>query len=295
MGAIRFHPRIPWTVIAVIAAVAVGLLARLVSAQPLRAAWLPWAAPVTIFYPDATGRFLVPVATYIDGDRADPATLAHALASRPPAGLGLQPLIAGPQSVRHVAITGGVARLDLSAEGLTISGDTPLARQAILQSVAAWPAITGVQLSVDGTPDAAAVPARLIYGVSGDLLAAVPVRAVGPRDLVDTYLVSAAEAGLVGLPADVRLLGYELDARSGLLRLNFSYSPGIQEFATHNPELMRSVLLGLIATMTAVPEVEAVMLDFEGRARLGVGQCADLLRTPQRRPAILNDARTLAR
>ena len=66
-------------------------------------------------------------------------------------------------------------------------------------------------------------------------------------------------------------------------------------FATDHPDAMRRVLEGLIASMVGFPEVEAVRLDFEGHNALGLGQCADLLRTPQAWPDILNDERILAR
>jgi hypothetical protein len=41
--------------------------------------------------------------------------------------------------------------------------------------------------------------------------------------------------------------------------------------------------------------VQAVRIDFEGRTRLGLGQCSDLLRVPQPRPELLNDERLLGR
>ena len=46
-------------------------------------------------------------------------------------------------------------------------------------------------------------------------------------------------------------------------------------------------------TLTELKEVQAVMLDFEGQAQLGLGQCRDLLRTVQLRPDILNDERII--
>jgi hypothetical protein len=57
---------------------------------------------------------------------------------------------------------------------------------------------------------------------------------------------------------------------------------------------MRRTLEGLIATLTtATPETNFVYLDFEGHATLGLGQCANLLRTVQPTPEILNDERLL--
>lgn len=263
----RQRSRAPLALILAAAAVAVGLLARAIpgaAAPGGLARWLPWGAPpaVTLYYPDASGRHLVPVTTGISGDLADPATLMGALAGEPPAGLGLDGALAG----------------------------SALAGEARAQTIAAWPAAAAAAAAGVEAPE----PSPLLYYVAGELIVAIPTVADGPRAALAAYLAGPADAGLAGLPADVRLLGYEHDARNGLLRVNLSYSPAVRALATDEPETMRRVLLGLIATLTSHPEVQAVMLDFEGRARLGVGQCAELLRTPQRRPDVLNDARLLA-
>lgn len=266
MDATRRTTAAPWGALAVAAAIAVGLLARALPREtdaPGRLArWLPWGAPpaVTRYYPDASGRYLVPITAPFADDLADPAALAGALAAEPPAGLGLAPA----------------------------SADSPLAREARAQTIAAWPEAAAA-VGMEASP-----PSRLLHFVAGELVVAVPSAAGTPREAVDAYLAGPDEAGLMGLPADVRLLGYDHDARNGLLRVNLSYSPAVRALASEQPETMRRVLLGLIATLTSYPEVQAVMLDFEGRARLGVGQCAELLRTPQRRPELLNDARLLA-
>jgi hypothetical protein len=265
METTRRPTALPWGALAVAAAVALGLLARALPAAATPggfAHWLPWAAPpaVTLFYPDASGSYLVPLTAAAAGDLADPATLAAALASEPPAGLGL----------------------------VAPSADTPLAREARAQTLAAWPG--GAALPVG---EGQAAPSRLLHFVAGELIVALPSDAASPREALDAFLAGPAVSGLAGLPADVRLLGYAYDARNGLLRVDLSYSAAVRALAADEPETMRRVLLALIATLTSYPEVQAVMLDFEGRARLGVGQCAELLRTPQRRPTLLNDASLL--
>lgn len=267
METTRRKPALPWGLLVAAAAVAVGLLARIIpgaaEAPGGLARWLPWgAAPtVTLYYPDASGHYLVPITTAVEGNLADPATLLGALAAEPPAGLGL----------------------------LDARTDAPLAREARAQALAAWPEVAAVEEMDRGT----GAPSRLLHFVAGELIVAVPSAAATPREALEAYLAGPGDADLVGLPGDVRLIGYEHDARNGLLRVNLSYSPAVRTLATEHPETMRRVLLGLIATLTSYPEVQAVMLDFEGRARLGVGQCAELLRTPQRRPDVLNDARLL--
>ncbi len=290
----RLPARAPWGLLLVVAAVAAGLLARTGAGQQALAALaprLPWAArpAATLYYPDAAGRFLVPISVALAGDPADPGALVAALAAAPPAGLGLRPLIGDGGAAREVTLEGGAARLDVTAGGV---GDAPLARLALAQTLAAWPGGAAAELMLEGAP---AEAGRLLHYVAGELIVAVPTDAAGPRAALEAYLAGPADAGLTGLPAEVRLLGYALDGRNGLLRVELSYGPAVQALATERPETMRRALLGLIATLTAFPEVQAVMLDFEGHARLGVGQCADLLRTPQTRPEALNDARLLAR
>ena len=98
---------------------------------------------------------------------------------------------------------------------------------------------------------------------------------------------------IAGLPPDVRLLAYEYNSARRVLSLKFSYTPSLRALAMDRPDRMRTVLIGLIASLTEFPEVRAIQLDFGGQTRLGLGQCSDLLRTPQTRPALLNDERLL--
>ena len=91
------------------------------------------------------------------------------------------------------------------------------------------------------------------------------------------------------------MLQYDYDPSEALLSLNFTYTPSLHELALEKPERIRLALLGLIVSLTEFSEVRAVQLDFEGHTRLGLGQCSDLLRTPQPRPELLNDERLLGR
>jgi hypothetical protein len=148
----RRTPQIPWALLAGLAALAVGLLARagLTGAETaggLRG-WLPWGArpAVTLYYPHTSGNYLVPITTGVAGDLADPATLAAALASEPPAGLGLDDAL----------------------------GAGPLAREARAQILAAWP-------EAQAAGAEALTPSRLVYFVAGELIVAVPSDAASPR------------------------------------------------------------------------------------------------------------------
>jgi hypothetical protein len=93
----------------------------------------------------------------------------------------------------------------------------------------------------------------------------------------------------------VKLLSYEHDPQEGSLSLDFSYTPSVRALAIERPDRMRTLLLGLITSLTEFPGVRTVRLDFEGQTRLGLGQCSDLLRSWQPRPALLNDERLLER
>ena len=146
---------------------------------------------------------------------------------------------------------------------------------------------------IDQVDSATRVP--LLYYASATGLVAVPVSATTPRAAVATYLAGPTDRSLTGLPADVRLLNYAHDPADGSLSLNFSYTPSVRTLALEHPERMRLLLLGLIASLTEFPSVRTVRLDFEGQTRLGLGQCSDLLRTPQPRPELLNDERLLGR
>jgi hypothetical protein len=134
------------------------------------------------------------------------------------------------------------------------------------------------------------------YDESRDMLLGFPTAADEPRAVLAEFLAGPGDPALVGLPADVELLEFDFTSDSGLLSLDFTYLPSVRNFALDHPDAMRRVLEGLIATMTTgFPQIDGLYLDFEGRATLGLGQCADLLRTLQLQPEVLNDERLLAR
>ena len=133
----------------------------------------------------------------------------------------------------------------------------------------------------------------LLYYASANGLVAVPARVSNPRAALDMYLSGPPDAELTALPPDIPLLAYEYHAADRLLSLKFAYTPSVRALALDKPERMRTLLLGLIVSLTEFPEVRAVQLDFGGQTRLGFGQCSDLLRTPQPRPELLNDERLL--
>jgi spore germination protein GerM len=160
----------------------------------------------------------------------------------------------------------------------------------------ALPGIGSVTISVEGKRLAErAVRTPLLYYASARGLMAIPSSTETPDTAVAAFMTGPGDRTLTGLPRDVRLLHYKYDAADGLVSLDFSYTESVRTLALETPDIMRSVLLGLIASLTELPGVRAVRIDFDGHTRLGLGECSDLLGTRQPRPRLLNDERLLGR
>jgi spore germination protein GerM len=247
---------------------------------------------VTLYF--SNGRYLVPVSRRMPRSVDLPRSTLQALLVGPAVRSGLSNPLQGV-GVRSFALSDGVAQIDLSSTAPTDLSEARAAEAAIVETMTALPEVRSVSLSVNGKAvgDRGRVP--LLYYVSSTGLIAVPASATTPRAALNAYLSRPPDPELVTLPSDVQVLTYEHDPADGLLRLDFSYTQSVRTLALEQPERMRLLLLGLIASLTEFPSVRAVQLDFEGRTRLGLGQCSDLLRTPQPRPALLNDERLLER
>jgi spore germination protein GerM len=225
-----------------------------------------------------------------------PSAVLRALLAGPDTRSSLQSWIPLGVEIRSLNLAGGTARIDLSAAFLEGNTRPDLAKAAVIETMTALPGVSSVALSVEGNPVVtSANRTALLYYASANGLVAVPTSISGPRAAVGAYLSGPGDPELAGFPTDVQLLGYEYAETNRSLSLNFTYTPSIRTLALDRPDRMRLVLLGLIATLTEFPEVRTVQLDFQGQSRLGLGQCSDLLRTPQPRPQLLNDERLLER
>jgi spore germination protein GerM len=255
------------------------------------ASWWPsgGASIVTLYFSDEADIFPVSHRLAAAGDL--PRATLQALLDGPPAGSGLTSVIPTAAGVRSLSVANGTARIDLSIPDATL--DTR-ARTAIVDTMTALPGIRLVELQVNGgrpAPPAARTP--LLYYASASGLVALPVStAATGRDAIAAYLAGPSDPLLSGLPRDVRLEQFEDDAAGGV-SLRFTYTDSIRTLAIERPHIMRSVLLGLIASLTEVPGITTVRIDFDGRTQLGLGECSDLLRTPQPHPRLLNDERLL--
>ncbi len=296
-----YHRRVRWMlrILAIAALFGLGLWLRTLPATTSASGlghWWPWtrSTNVTLYFVD--GQFLFPVSRRMPANDNLPRAVLQALLDGPRAGTGLQQSIPSGVQIRSLQIANGAAQLDLSAAFLKKDAELSMAQTAVVDTMTALPGVTSVMLSVEGKPLAeSAQRVPLLYYASANGLVAVPVSAKDPRSALAAYLSSPADAELTGFPPDARLLNYSYELSDRVLSLDFAYSTSVRTLALDRPERMRTLLLGLITTLTEFPEVQAVRLDFQGQTRLGLGQCSDLLRAPQPRPQLLNDERLLGR
>jgi spore germination protein GerM len=277
-----------------------GLVARSVAvdgSNSFLVRWLPWMqrSPVTFYYGDADRpAVLVPVSRTMDRDTTIEDFLAEYLAG-PSSGSGLMAVI--PESVSVID-----AMVDGTRLTVNLTGDrdiTPLVRESLRLSLSSWKDAETVVVTIDGEGFGIAESTGhllFFYDEARDMLVAEPTDLEAPRDVLAAYLAGPQQQGLIGLPADVELLSFEFDPSRELLRLDFTFTESVSEFALGHPEATRRVLEGLIATMTTeFPQFQGLYLDFEGHSALGLGGCADLLRNLQVTPETLNDERLLSR
>src|SRR5262245_17696033 len=283
-------------VLALLLVVAAGIWIR-----TLPAGWLlpsslhpfAWQRSTTINLYFADGAFLFPGSRRLPTNDQLPRAALEALLAGPSRSSKLRSAIPDDVEIRSFSLAGDVARIDLwRALG---TGDAErMALGAIAETVTSVPGVTAVAVSVQGQPLAqGASLTPLLYFPSADGLVAVPTGARNARAALGEYLSGPPASKLTGIPSDVRLLSYDYNADGRLLSIGFTYTPAVRALALEKPERTRMLLLGLIASLTEFPEVRAVRLDFGGQSRLGLGECSDLLRSPQPRPVLLNDERLL--
>ena len=277
--------------------VRVAVLVTIVLGTGIWVRSLSQPAIATLYFPH--GDHLFPVSRRLGTtDDLARATL-QALLDGPSASSGLTKVFPADVRIRSFSVSNGLARADLkvgSSESSEGGGGMSAATTAIVETLTAVPGVRSVSLTVEGAPIAGpATRTPLLYYASLDGLVAVPAAAANARDAVAAYLNGPGDGALTGIPRDVRLLKYDYSKEDGLASLDLSYTESVRTLALEKPDIMRSVLLGLIASLTEYPEVNAVRIDFDGRTRLGLGECSDLLRTPQRRPRVLNDERLIGR
>jgi spore germination protein GerM len=271
-----------------------GIWVRTIPAGSLRpaGAW-SWPSTTTVNLYFADGPFLFPVSRRFQTNDHLPRAALEALLAGPNRSGRLKRAVASEVEIRSFSIANGVAHIDLS-RGLGSGDDERIALSAITETMTRVPGVRSLAVSVQGQPlGERALRTPLLYFPSADGLVAVPTKAVDARAALAAYLAGPPAPEMTGVPADVRLRAYDYDAADHLVSVGFTYTPAVRTLALEKPERTRMLLLGLIASLTEFPDVRAVRLDFGGQSRLGLGECSDLLRTPQPRPALLNDERLI--
>jgi spore germination protein GerM len=285
--------RLVW-VLGAAALVAAGIWVRTLPAGSLRPAGVfSWTSTTTVNLYFADGQFLFPVSRRFQINDQLPRAALEALLAGPSRSGRLRSTVPRDVEIRSFSIADGIARIDLSG-GLGVGDDERIALAAITETMTHVPGVIAVAVSVKGQPLRANAPRTpLLYFPGANGLVAVPTNATNARAALAAYLSGPPAPEMTGVPADVRLLTYDYDTANRLLSIGFTYTLGVRALALEKPERTRMLLLGLIASLTEFPDVGAVRLDFGGQSRLGLGECSDLLRSPQPRPALLNDERLL--
>ena len=253
----------------------------------------PWRTATTVNLYFLDGTFLFPVSRRLPANDQLPRAALEALLAGPTRPGRLKSAIPRDVAIRSFSVADGIARIDLSRVLGEGDGER-LALAAITETMTRVPGVSSIAVTVQGqSPGARASRTPLLYFPSADGLVAVPSTATDARGALAAYLAGPPGSGLTGVPTDVRLLAYDYDPADRHLSVGFTYTPAVRALALERPERTRMLLLGLIASLTEFPEVRAVRLDFGGQSRLGLGECSDLLRSPQPRPALLNDERLI--
>jgi spore germination protein GerM len=267
---------------------------RTLPAGSLRtAAALNWTSTTIVNLYFADGQFLFPVSRRFPANDRLPRAALEALLAGPSRSGKLRSAFPRDVEIRSFSVADGVARMDLS-RALGTGEAERMALAAMTQTMIGLPTVTSVAVSVQGQPVAASASRTpLLYFPSPDGLVAVAHDAADARAALRAYLSGPPAPEMTGLPSDVRLVSYDYNGADRVLSIGFTYTAAVRALALEKPDRTRMLLLGLIASLTEFPEVRAVRLDFGGQSRLGLGECSDLLRSPQPRPALLNDERLL--
>lgn len=288
-----------------------GIALRISATQSIvdMSAWLPWLnqPTVTLYFTDSEGLYLVPVSRPISASENLPYQALQELIKGPTEGASLLSALPAGTKIRSFDVRDGVALVNLSKSFLANPvRNIVQAAAAVEKTLTALPEVQEVSLTIEGQPletviDLPPAPAEettaTLYFVYGDYLVPVdyslPDGRNTPRQALELYLQGPPpEGNLAGLPPGVELLDFEFNPDNGLAQVNLTYTEEVRAMAIADPGKTHQVLTSIIFTLTEYPDVQAVMLDFEGHDQLGLGQCRNLLRTAQLRPTILNNEQT---
>jgi spore germination protein GerM len=275
------------------------------------------ATAITLYLVDETGRYLIPVSRRVsEAEQNDPRRAMAALINGPQAGPELQAVLLPQTRLLKFEVTGDTARVNLSDPAFA-TDDPVQAIDAIRLTLTEFPAITAVELAVDGQPlDAqgnlvarttplprpAAInaaeqptgrPVTMHYGYGPEKSLLVPMtRYILP----DTNMVAQAmqellagpppDSGLTSvIPADVQLLEAKLEQGVAYVDLSEELVYAYRLKQANALQVRKAV----IATLTSLPDVYAGSIEIGGSALLYFSCQNVVMERPQAKPWAIND------
>ncbi|MEH6473715.1 MAG: GerMN domain-containing protein, partial [Halopseudomonas sp.] len=161
--------------------------------------WQQWLrrTPVTLYFENPTGGYLIPVSRSLAGKADSPQDLLAEWLAGPATDSGLRPLISADTRVQRIALKGGTLLLDLSQEALT--ANRPQAIPALWHSLVSLPLVRRAVITVAGKAVTTPAPnSRMLFYHWRDRLVAQPSLASSPRELLDAYLQGPQDKNLLG-------------------------------------------------------------------------------------------------
>lgn len=251
----------------------------------LRWPWAP-AAAVRVWFPDESGRYLIPVDRRVP--LATPAAALAELAAGPAPGRGLAPALP-PGTAASVQVQGAHATIALTGDP-----PGPLQQEALLRTAAGWPGMARVTVTANGRPllaDRPLVPAAgpnnllVYYLYRGNPL---PVARPAPAG-ADRYAAAVAEvlqgpppAGVDWLPAGVSL--ESLAVAGGTARVRLHFSPDLVARVEAGAWNFAPYYMAVVYTLTEFPDIKKVQFEFAGLTAAALRQCRTPLAVPLLRP-----------
>ncbi|QIB64987.1 GerMN domain-containing protein [Kineobactrum salinum] len=295
------------TLIAIATLLVLGILLRVAAAQPDIKSWIDnrlltfQRMTVTVYYPDGHGR-LIPLSSTLPGNVDGPREIFHKLQNPPihPARTLQSPLPAGTVMISDLRDDGTLTvnlSLPTGSDSKALSSDSLFALKASMLSL---PQIKRVKFELHTPPIAVAAEEDdrqvvYLYNFAHQQIETVMVPTSGPSTTLQAFLDLGAQSDSQGFPSDVTVSNYRYTPLDRALNVDFSYTPSLRQLALDNPNSIRGLLVGLIATLTQFNQIQQVTLTFGQHTKLGAGQCATLIGTPQPQPLILNEAQHYGR
>ena len=275
------------------------------------------ATAITLYLVDESGRYLIPVARRVsEAEQNDPRRAIAALIDGPQAGPELRAVLLPQTRLINFEVDGDTARVNLSSPAFT-TDNTAQSIDAIRLTLTEFPAITTVELALDGQPvdrqgnfiaqamplpRPAAInaaeqptgqPVTMYYGYGPEKSLLVPVTRYLPD--TDNMVAAAIEQLLAGpspdsgltsvIPADVRLLEANLDQGVAFVDMSEELVYAYRLKQANALQVRKAV----IATLTSLPDVYAGSIEIGGSALLYFSCQNVVMERPQAKPWAIND------